>query len=73
MPLDSIPAPGGWYARPLGFTWVSKLPGTLVAIDVTGTLPGVCASCAGVRPMMRTSESGDDSAASPIVPARWPG
>ena len=34
---------------------------------------GVCASCAGVRPTMMTSEFGDGSAASPIVPARWPG
>ena len=34
---------------------------------------GVCASCAGVRPMMMTSEFGDGSAASPIAPARRPG
>jgi hypothetical protein len=42
-------------------------------MDVTGTLSGACASCAGVCPMMMTSESGDGSAAEPIVPARRPG
>jgi len=42
-------------------------------MDVTRALSGVCASCAGVRPTMMTSEFGDGSAASPIVPARWPG
>ena len=50
-----------------------RSPGTAVAIDVTRTLSGVPASCAGVRPTMMTSEFGDGSAASPIVPARWPG
>jgi hypothetical protein len=48
-------------------------PSSVLEIDVTCTLFGVCASCAGVRPMMMTSELGDGSAASPIVPARWPG
>ena len=33
----------------------------------------VAASCAGVRPMMMTSERGDGRAASPIVPTRRPG
>jgi len=56
----------------LGFSRSSP-PGTAAAIDVTCTLPGVSASCAGVCPMMMTSESGDGSAASPIVPARRPG
>ena len=46
---------------------------TAVAIDVTWTLSGVCASCAGMCPMMMTSESGDGSPASPITPARRPG
>ena len=73
MPLDSIPASAGWYDRPLGFTRASKRLGTVAAIDVTGTLPGVPASCAGVRPMMMSREFGDDSAASPIVPTRRPG
>ncbi|MGZ4433853.1 MAG: hypothetical protein ACXVW7_09535 [Trebonia sp.] len=49
------------------------LPGTTVAIDVTRTVFGVRASCAGVRPTMMISEFGDGSAASPITPARWPG
>ena len=44
-----------------------------MAIDVTCTLLGVSASCDGVCPMIMTSEFGDDSAASPIVPARRPG
>ena len=58
----------------MGFTGrATGLPGTVVAIDVTCTLSGVRASCAGVCPMMMTSESGDGSAASPIVPARRPG
>ena len=48
-------------------------PTNIVEIDVTCTLFGVCASCAGVCPTMMTSELGDGSAASPIVPARWPG
>jgi hypothetical protein len=57
----------------LGFSRSSNPPGTVVAIDVTCTLSGVPASCAGVCPMMMISEFGDDSAASPIVPARRPG
>ena len=48
-------------------------PTNVVEIDVTCTLFGVCASCAGVRPMTMTIELGDGSAASPIVPAKWPG
>ena len=73
MPLDWIPGSDGMKSRPLGFSWSENLPGTAVAIDVTCVLPGVRASCAGVCPMMMTSEFGDASAASPIVPARRPG
>ena len=77
------PGPGQYYASPalaalLRSTPANQLadryPGHLAGtIDVTGALSRVCASCAGVRPAMRTSEFGDGSAASPIVPARWPG
>jgi len=58
----------------LGFTGRSPaLKGAAAAIDVTCTLSGVPTSCAGVCPMMMTSEFGDGSAASPITPARRPG
>ena len=76
VPLAWIPPPGGKYCRPPGFGWYPPpkgLPGTVVAIDVTRTLSGVRASCAGVRPMMMTSEPGDGSAASPTVPIMRPG
>ena len=53
--------------------WGRGQPSSVVEIDVTCALSGVCASCAGVRPTMMTSEFGDGSPASPITPARWPG
>jgi hypothetical protein len=76
LALAGAPALGGMMVRPWGLTSVRRLPGlpgTVVAIEVTGTLFGVCASCAGVRPTTMTSEFGDGSAASPITPARCPG
>ena len=65
-PFASIPRPR---------TQLSPLQplGGVAEIEVARTAPGACASCAAVSPTMMTSESGDGSAASPIVPARRPG
>ena len=57
----------------LAFVRGTGQPSTVVEIDAHLHAAGVCASCAGVRPTTMTSESGDGSAASPIMPARWPG
>jgi hypothetical protein len=73
MALAPPPGSGGTKSSPLGFDWPPWSAGTAVAIEVTCALPEVCASCAGVRPTMMTSESGDGSPASPITPARRPG
>ena len=76
-PLAPTPSSGGGVVRalrrrPLWFRptcWFGKP----VATVVTVTAFGVRASCAAVCPMMMNSESGDGSAAAPIVPARRPG
>ena len=75
MPLAWIPAVGRGVVQALGVPAGPRLlPGAaVVAIDVTCTLSGVCASCAGVRPTMMTSEFGDGSAASPIMPGQVAG
>ena len=59
-------------ARPWGScrSWLGE------AVAIAGDRawrPGVRASCAAVWPMMMISESGDGSAASPIVPISVPG
>ena len=65
-PFASIPRPSTQLSP-------SQPLGGVAEIEVARTAPGACASCAAVSPTMMTSESGDGSAASPIVPARRPG
>ena len=82
MEFAPPPESFGKYGSPLGFAdggqpepkhCGTKRPGITSLTDVNCTVFGVCASYAVVRPTTMTSEAGDGSAASPIVPARWPG
>ena len=54
------------FLRKEGLSWLDPAGRTF-------TLPTAVASCAGVRPTTMTSELGEGSAASPMIPARCPG